>query len=376
MEENQSPAPETKGVFAKEKRPLLIAIAAALVVILVVLAVVLLGGGRPQTVAEKFVKADFACDIEQLDKLCAYDFKEYLLGGDDGDDEEFFETMSDALDENIDSWKDLTKAYRSSRQDELEDRYGSYEVEIESGRVKELSVKKLESAIGEKAYEELEEFGFDPDKVKSGAEVSVKVKIKGEDGKDSYTETVYLAKIGGSWKVLNVSDNFFGGSPQAVAERFVKLCLDCEFEQLAKLCAYDLKAYLIDEAWCDDEDEFFEEMSDEFDADIDSWAELAAALREELREDLEDEYGKFELEIEAAGVRELSVREIKDEMGEWRFGEIEDFGFDPGKAEAYTAVRVNITIAGKEDSYTIPVTIYLAKIDGSWKALTGGDMFY
>ena len=205
MEEYQSPRQNKSGFFSKENLPKLIAIAAAVVVVAVLL-IVLIGNSGPKAVAEKYVKACLDLDVDKMDKLSAFELKEYLLDYYyDGDEEEFFEDVSEEYDEDVTSWKELSKAYKAY----LKEEYGKYKVEVDVSKVKELSAKKLESEVGEWLYEDLEDFGFDADKVKSGAEATVKVKLKGEDGKENETLTIYLAKIGGSWKVLNVGSPIF-----------------------------------------------------------------------------------------------------------------------------------------------------------------------
>ena len=231
MEENQSPAPETKGFFAKEKRPLLIAIAAA-VVIVAVLLIVLIGNCGPKAAAENFARAVISCDIDRINKRCAFDAKELVTdaiklfavfsGDEDFDEEDFFEEAGDFLGEDIGSWKDLSKALKATLNEELEDHFGKYKVEIKATKVKELSAKKLKEEAsklpGDEFYDFIEYYDFDPDKVKSGAEVTLKIKINGKDDKETVTIPLYMAKIGGSWKFLMVGDVKDLGELEDIAE--------------------------------------------------------------------------------------------------------------------------------------------------------------
>ena len=205
MEEYQSPRQNKSGFLSKEKLPMLIAIAAA-VVIVAVLLIVLISNSGPKAAAKNFAKAVISCDIDKANKLCAFDAKEFVIEEYGGDEEDFFEDAGNFLGEDIGSWKDLSKALKATLNEALEDYFGKYKVEIEATKVKELSEKKLKEAVGEWFYETIEDYDFDPDKVKSGAEVTLKIKINGKDEKETVTIPLYMAKVGGSWKFLMVGD--------------------------------------------------------------------------------------------------------------------------------------------------------------------------
>ena len=212
MEENQSPAPETKSFFAKEKRPLLIAIAAAVVVVAVLL-IVLIGNCGPKAAARNFARAVISCDVDRINKRCAFDVKAFAIAKaeeNDIDEEEFFEGIGDYLCAEVTSWKSMSRALRNYMDEALRDDLGRYRVEIKVTKVKELSARKLQEEAselpGDKFYDVIEDYGFDPDKVKSGAEVTLKIRFIGKEDTGTLTVPIYMAKIGGSWKFLMVGD--------------------------------------------------------------------------------------------------------------------------------------------------------------------------
>ena len=221
MEEYQSPRQNKSGFLSKEKLPMLIAIAAA-VVIVAVLLIVLISNSGPKAAAKNFAKAVISCDIDKANKLCAFDAKEFVIEEYGGDEEDFFEDAGNFLGEDIGSWKDLSKALKATLNEELEDHFGKYKVEIKATKVKELSAKKLKEEAsklpGDEFYDFIEYYDFDPDKVKSGAEVTLKIKINGKDDKETVTIPLYMAKIGGSWKFLMVGDVKDLGELEDIAE--------------------------------------------------------------------------------------------------------------------------------------------------------------
>lgn len=200
MEENQRPRHVQAGFLSKENLPKLIAIAAAVVVVAVLL-IALLAGSGPKAVAKKYVMNSLAGNVDASRKLLAYDSKEYLFDY-YGDEEDFYEKMGDRYDEDIESWKDYCKAVAAYYKENYEDEYGKYKITAEVTKVKDLSEKKLKEAVGDGLFERYEDFGLDEDKISKGAEVTVKARIDGEDDDAKFVYTVYLGKIGGSWKVL------------------------------------------------------------------------------------------------------------------------------------------------------------------------------
>lgn len=184
--------------FDVSKLPLKAIGIAAVALIVVIILISSLGG--PKNLAKKYVKANVYGDIVAMHKYLAYDNYANILG--DEDEEDYFEDLSDDLDEEITSWKDLAKYNREESEENLEDEYGDYKIEMEITKVKDVSARSLEKDF-EYLYDRLEDnTDFDRDDISAGKTVKIKMKIKGDEGTERYELTVYLVKMGMSWKVL------------------------------------------------------------------------------------------------------------------------------------------------------------------------------
>ena len=202
MEERQA---ERKDRGTKKKRIVLIAAAAALA-LLVCAALLLVSARSPKAVAERYVTALIKNDTETQAKLWADDWKASTLatyGFFDGDEEAFFEKMSDQYGEDVASWKDYSRVCIAHADEERRDLIGKYKIKVEATKLRETSVRKLRNTFDAIFAFRERHYGLDPDGISKGAEVTVKARISGED--DLYLKsvyTVYLVKIGPSWKVL------------------------------------------------------------------------------------------------------------------------------------------------------------------------------
>lgn len=224
MEENRTPTPETPEQSAPEAAPvpaeqpapaestspkkklslksIIVMAAAAAAVIAVVIC--LLCRGSASSVAKRFVKAYFG-DSKTAMALTAYDWKQYEMYGYD-DEEEYFEDISYYFDEEIESWNDCFKAVDDFQEENLEDTYGDYKISVEVTKTKDISVKKM-LENNSSLLNTLESRGvFDRDSIKDAKVVTVKAKIKGEDGTERDTFNVYLVKAGNGWKVLDYEE--------------------------------------------------------------------------------------------------------------------------------------------------------------------------
>lgn len=181
----------------------MIALGVAAAILLACVLGIVAGVTGPKAVAKKAVTAMSNGDMGKVYKMYAYDYYAYMLG-EDGDEDEFFERYSEMMDEDIESWKDYEKAVKEAAQEALEDEYGKYKISKEVTKVKDVSKKSLKND-NESLLEELEEvLDFDVDDIKDIKAVTVKVKIDGEDGKDTDKITVYVVKMGMfNWKVFN-----------------------------------------------------------------------------------------------------------------------------------------------------------------------------
>lgn len=170
----------------------------------VVLLTVMFGGLHylsPRAVALRYVNAMFWDDEVALKRCVAYDYYAYKLDG--MSEEEYFAWRSDILDEDIKSWRDLSRYSVTATKEELEDEYGEYRVSSEVTRVKDISNNKMKENREHRLERLEEEVLFDADTIKDSKVVTVKRKISGEDYISRVTIEVYLVKVNGLWKALD-----------------------------------------------------------------------------------------------------------------------------------------------------------------------------
>lgn len=184
----------------QNRKKTIIAIAAILVVVIV--AGCLISSKSPEKVAIRYVEAYEFEDLVTLHKVMAYDIYALRLG--DMSEEEYFEKLSNTYDEDITSWKDLSKYNRASTKESLEDYYGDYKLAFDVSRVKDMSNRKLEEAYGSTLNQLENTTAFDRDDISDAKEVIVKGKLEGEDETERFTYTVCMVKMNGAWKALSV----------------------------------------------------------------------------------------------------------------------------------------------------------------------------
>ena len=193
-----------KNCFAPQNRKKTLIVLAALVLLIVVVACAA-KHNSPASVAERFTNACFGNTKAQY-KLLAYDKQKLDLYYYDGDEEEYFMSMSDSYDEDIDSWNDYYKVCDEEMKNDLEDEVG-YDCEVTVKVTKEKNIS-VDNYLDDDEYwlDWLEEAAeFDRDRISAVKEVTVKVRLKGEDDIQRETLRLMLVKAGGGWKVINVS---------------------------------------------------------------------------------------------------------------------------------------------------------------------------
>ncbi len=199
---NTPPTYNVPAVTPKKPPLKLILIAAVAAIVVICIVVSLISRGNPTSVAERYIKATVT-DLKTAVSLCAYDFKEYRLSSYDGDEEAFFEDMSDQFDADVSSWNDFYKAFDTNTAEGLEDEYGKYKITVEATKTKDVSVRSVLEDY-EWLIENLESStDFDSDKISDAKLVTVKTKIVGEDDMERSKLEVCMVKIGGSWRVLS-----------------------------------------------------------------------------------------------------------------------------------------------------------------------------
>lgn len=179
------------------------------VVFMAVVGITVINQNSPKGVAVRYCRGLYD-NPKAIMRLSAYDFEKYVTRN-SADDAAFFEEESNELMEDIDSWGDLYKVMRRELKNELEDGFGKYKIVLDVTKVRDISVKKLANEQ-KKLISKLEKAGcFDADEMKDGKEVTVKVKVVGEDETSRNTFQVYVVKMGFGWKVLNYDSNYDGG---------------------------------------------------------------------------------------------------------------------------------------------------------------------
>ncbi|MCF0120415.1 MAG: hypothetical protein HUJ65_02150 [Oscillospiraceae bacterium] len=210
----KSPAEILKTAFSRENLKKTIAIIAAAVIIIAaaIAAIIFFSGRTPETVAKRYAEAVVTGDFLKKAKYTAYDEKALMLKNNDADDEaELFDLLSDKYDEDIKSWKDYNKVKIAQTADWAEEDYGAYETTYRVSRVNDVSVEYYKFYISEQSYNKLmvwESIGFNLDDITACKEVTVKVRIVGEDDSEKIIYKLGLCKINGSWKVLTSNVEF------------------------------------------------------------------------------------------------------------------------------------------------------------------------
>lgn len=175
----------------------------------ILLAVVVLAGAvagtfahfAPASVAEHFCKV-YWLDERTATRMMAYDWNKERISK-FNDEEAFFENRSDYYETEIQSWADYYKAVDTRTKEDLTDDYGHFRIKTEATKVRDISIKKVVDD-NEDLLDTLERHGnFDRDTIKAAKEITVKVKIVGEDETDRDTWQVTLVRIGMQWKVLS-----------------------------------------------------------------------------------------------------------------------------------------------------------------------------
>lgn len=157
-------------------------------------------------------------------------------------------------------------------------------------------------------------------------------------------------------------------SPKSVAKRFIKAVSLYDYKTTAKLSAYDWYAVSLDG---DEEEVFFDEMSDRYDEDITSWQEYFKVVKSYGKERHEDWYGKYKYSFTVARVKDLSERKLKEKYSEVLDAYEEASLLDADNIGKGKEVTVKSKLESEEDGVdraTCIVTV--VKISGAWKVLT------
>lgn len=183
-----APAPEVKKFDFKallKKKALLGAIAGALVVvILLAIFIPMIFKGYKKAI-DNYIDVSINGKVNKIEKLAPKEYWEYL------EDEEEVD-IDELIDELEEEWED--------QEEYIEEQYGKrIKATYKVTKKKEVS-KKVLKGIAE-AIED--EYDIDSKKVKKVYDLKVKVTIKGSEDEDTNSAKLSVAKIGGSWYVIN-----------------------------------------------------------------------------------------------------------------------------------------------------------------------------
>ena len=131
--------------------------------------------------------------------------------------------------------------------------------------------------------------------------------------------------------------------------------------------AYDIKTRLTRRY--EDEDGYFEYLSNEYDEYITSWKELSSFYRYDTIENLEDYYGDYKITVEVTRTKDKSFDKlVKDELGS-SIDYLENYGFDRDSVTNAKEVTVKYKIKGEDETDRVTYIVWVVKIGGLWKVL-------
>ena len=119
----------------------------------------------------------------------------------------------------------------------------------------------------------------------------------------------------------------------------------------------------------DDEDDFFEAMSDKYDENITSWGSFFKAKNKSDKETIEDLVGKYKITTEVTRTKDISVKKLLEENSRLIEG-LEAKGLiDRDDISAAKGIVVKMKVKGEDQTVRNTYDMYLVKIGGAWKVL-------
>lgn len=201
----ETPVSEAKEKFSLKKffsspKVRLISILCSILIVVGVALAVTLTVTSPEYRAKQMAMAYMYDDITRMNKYTAYDMYSRVLNNINKTEEEYFASKGAYYREDIDSWEYLSKVERERRDDDYFEAYGDYKICIEVTRVKDTSKGKLDQTL----ITRLESNGlFDRDDIEDVKQVSLTIKIQGENKIKRIKATVDMVKIGLLWQVFD-----------------------------------------------------------------------------------------------------------------------------------------------------------------------------
>lgn len=154
--------------------------------------------------------------------------------------------------------------------------------------------------------------------------------------------------------------------PASVAERFVKAEFMENYVKLFKLSAYDAETYMIGDSSIE---EYFEEISDDYDEDIQTWKDYSDYSVKSIKESLEDTFGDYKITYEVSRVKDISLKKLSSDYESF-IEDLEEEGvFDFDEVTDSKIVNVKLKIKGEDETERMTYETALVKIGATWKVL-------
>ena len=195
---------------------------------------------------------------------------------------------------------------------------------------------------------------------------SIKEKLSSKTAKRAIGLFVVIAIL-----VCAASATGIFSSAESVALKFVKATADFDAKTVSKYLAYDIKAIRLYNSDCeDDEEAFFDKMSDEYEEDISNWNDYFKAMHDSSFEDFVDLFGDYTISCEVSRSKDISEKKVKD-----------DYSYELSKYEKRAGLDIDdigagkiITVKGKyetEDEGIVRFTyeVVVVKCSNTWKVL-------
>lgn len=158
-------------------------------------------------------------------------------------------------------------------------------------------------------------------------------------------------------------------SASAVAERYMEAYTFGDAAQLNQMSPYDYYSMLLYK-YDVSESRFFEIMSRKFGEEIHNWEEFSKYAAKYAKEGLTEEYGKYTITVEAIDQKDMSLKDLENELS----SELKKFeshaGFDRDDISKIKAITVKLKIKGEDTIENDKVIVYTVKIGSTWKVLS------
>lgn len=169
---------------------------------------------------------------------------------------------------------------------------------------------------------------------------------------------------------------FGGSSAESVAEEYLMADIEGDKETLfnnaIRGAEVTFEEYI--ENYCKAEDidpnEYYDELSEDYDADIKDYDDYIEAAKESAKEGLIDEFGEYNISIEVISSKEMSnkeLKEIKNMIKSYNYNDELYGDIDVSKIDEGCTVKFRCKIEGEDDKDSAKATVILVKYDGNWK---------